>query len=193
MKTRWIVALVIILLAIFALRPRQRPTADTPDSMNAPVSTTDSASTTTAPSATAPASAPTTAPGTSATPPSTKPVPTQEETPPPPGTPSPAIAATPEAVREAMDNVQFALRDYRTVLGENPIGNNAEITKALTGNNPKQVRIPVPPGSAVNGEGEMCDIWGTPYFFHQLSARQMEIRSAGPDRELNTGDDVIVK
>ena len=190
MKARWIVALAVILLAIFALRPRPQPASDAPDSVNAPVSTGNTARTAPAASSTSP----TTDPGSSATPPPTQPVVSDgEETLLPPGTPAPLIAATPDAVRDAMDNVQFALRDYRTVLGENPIGSNAEITKALTGDNLKQVKIPVPPGSSVNGEGEMCDRWGRPYFFHQLSGKQMEIHSAGPDGTMGTGDDLVVK
>ena len=36
------------------------------------------------------------------------------------------------------------------------------------------------------------DPWGTPYFFHQLSSTEMEIRSAGPDKRLWTDDDVVV-
>ena len=192
MKTRWIVALAVLLLALFALRPRPRPAADAPDPVvNVPVSTAEPARTAAAASSTAPASA--ASPGTSATPPPTQPVPAGEDPPPPPGTPAPLIAATPDAVREAMDNVQFALRDYRTVLGENPIGTNAEITKTLTGDNLKQVKIPIPAGSSLNGEGEMCDRWGTPYFFHQLSGKQMEIHSAGPDLKMGTGDDLVVK
>ena len=78
-------------------------------------------------------------------------------------------------------------------MGENPVGNNAEITKALMGDNLKQVKIPIPSGSSMNANGELCDRWGTPYFFHQLSAKQMEVRSAGPDREMWTADDVAAK
>ncbi len=98
-----------------------------------------------------------------------------------------------EEVRTEIENLQVSFRDFRTVLGENPVGTNAEITQALAGNNPKQLRLAIPPGSRVNGEGEMCDRWGTPYFFHQLSAKQMEIHSAGPDRKMGTGDDLVVK
>lgn len=79
------------------------------------------------------------------------------------------------------------------MLKENPVGTNAEITKALLGDNLKQVKVPIPAGSSVNGEGELCDRWGTPYFFHQLSAKEMEIRSAGPDRKMWTSDDREVK
>ena len=35
--------------------------------------------------------------------------------------------------------------------------------------------------------------WNTPYFFHQISGKQMEIHSAGPDRVRGTADDVVAK
>ena len=102
------------------------------------------------------------------------------------------IPAEREQTRQVLDNVQFALRDYRTAMGGNPVGTNAEITSSLLGNNLKQVKIPLPDGSTVNGSGEMCDPWGTPYFFHQMSATKMEIRSAGPDKQMHTPDDVTM-
>jgi hypothetical protein len=91
---------------------------------------------------------------------------------------------------QAVDNVHFAIRDFRNSLGGNPEGTNAEITKALMGNNAKQVKMDLPEGSSLSPAGELCDPWGTPYFFHQLSAQKMEIRSAGPDRQMWTGDDI---
>ena len=45
---------------------------------------------------------------------------------------------------------------------------------------------------AINSKGELCDRWGTPYFFHQMSGEKMEIRSAGPDRTLWTADDAVL-
>ena len=88
-----------------------------------------------------------------------------------------------------LDQVQLALRDFRTVHGENPVGTNAEITRALMGDNLKQIKLPVPVGSQVNAASELCDRWGTPYFFHQVSKTEMEVRSAGPDRTMWTNDD----
>lgn len=85
------------------------------------------------------------------------------------------------------------LREFRNSLGENPVGNNAEITKALLGDNLKQVRVQIGKGSTVNANGELCDGQGTPYFFHQLSGKEMEIRSAGPDREMWSDDDIVTK
>jgi hypothetical protein len=117
--------------------------------------------------------------------------------------PEPAPAVTPpvepkglspqevQAVRDAIDNLEFVFRDFATALGGNPVGTNAEITAALRGDNLKQVKLEMPTGSSVNPAGELCDPWGTPWFFHQLSSRKMEIRSAGKDRELYTEDDFV--
>jgi hypothetical protein len=116
--------------------------------------------------------------------------------PPPPAVVPPAEPAglTPEeiqTVRDAIDNLEFTFRDYATNLDGNPVGTNAEITAALRGDNLKQLKLDLPAGSSVNDAGELCDPWGTPWFFHQLSSRKMEIRSAGKDRELYTEDDFV--
>lgn len=74
----------------------------------------------------------------------------------------------------------------------NPIGENAEITAALMGDNRLGLAL-VPRGHrAVNERGELCDRWGTPFRFHQLSGTQMEVRSAGPDRKFATEDDAVL-
>ena len=180
MKRPWLIAGLVFLLAGFAAFWLQNPKPATRDAAATPVPVV--VSPTPAQSATGVAE--------------TSPSPS-EPTAPPPTIPAPAKphvpSATPEQIRIQMENVQMSLRDFRTAFGENPIGSNAEITGALTGNNLKQVRLPIPTGSSVNADGEMCDRWGTPYFFHQLSAKQMEIHSAGPDRMMGTGDDLVVK
>ncbi|PWU14140.1 MAG: hypothetical protein C5B50_17870 [Verrucomicrobia bacterium] len=80
------------------------------------------------------------------------------------------------------------------MFGGNPVGTNQEITQALNGDNPKQINFLNPDaGMRVNALGELIDAWGTPYFFHQLSATEMEIRSAGPDKVMWTGDDLVTK
>jgi hypothetical protein len=97
-----------------------------------------------------------------------------------------------EALAE-MDNVQFMFRDFRTRLGENPTGTNAEIMSSVMGRNFVQGRFGPPQGQQINDQGELLDRWGTPYFFHQLSKNEMEIRSAGPDHTLWTVDDLVSK
>jgi hypothetical protein len=85
------------------------------------------------------------------------------------------------------------VRDYRTRFGENPVGNNAEIMQSVMGGNKKGAQLGPPQGQKLNAEGELVDRWGTPYFFHQLSKSDMEIRSAGPDRVMWTPDDQVTK
>jgi hypothetical protein len=82
------------------------------------------------------------------------------------------------------------LRDYRAALTENPVGSNKEITKALLGGNSRKTRFIVAEAK-VNADQQLIDRWDHPYFFHQLSRKQMEIRSAGPDGVMWTPDDEI--
>ena len=86
--------------------------------------------------------------------------------------------------------VKGMLRDYRAMMSENPIGNNSEITKALLGGNRRgaefsnsQIKL--------DKDGQLVDRWNHPYFFHQLSKIDMEVRSAGPDGIMWTPDDEV--
>ena len=90
-----------------------------------------------------------------------------------------------------MDKVSLMIRDFRTLDGTNPVGTNAEIMKAVMGGNPKKAMLGPPEGQNLNANGELVDRWGTPYFFHQMTATHMEIHSAGPDRIFSTPDDII--
>ena len=74
----------------------------------------------------------------------------------------------------------------------NPVGTNAEITTALTGKNSLQLDLIPRDHPAINERGQLCDRWGTPFRFHQLSGTNMQIISAGPDRDFATDDDVAV-
>ncbi len=93
-----------------------------------------------------------------------------------------------------LDNARVALHNYNAAFGENPVGDNSEITAALMGKNPRQANfITAESGLRVNDKGEMIDAWGTPFFFHQLSGQMMEIRSAGEDRKMWTRDDLVTR
>lgn len=74
--------------------------------------------------------------------------------------------------------------------GDTSLGDNSDITKALVGNSEKGVWLPSQ--SARIKDGQLQDRWGTAYWFHPNSPGQIEIRSAGPDRELFTQDDIIL-
>jgi hypothetical protein len=93
-----------------------------------------------------------------------------------------------------LQKVAHAIHDYASMFGGNPVGTNPEITAALNGNNPRQANFISPEdGMRVNGNGELVDPWGTPFFFHQLSGSLTEIRSAGPDRKMWTSDDLVTQ
>jgi hypothetical protein len=110
----------------------------------------------------------------------------------PPVPPTPESSSLP--AQTVLENMRSVIRQYGAVFGGNPVGNNAEITKALQGENPKHVNfLKSDDGNRVNAAGELVDVWGTPYFFHQLSGTQMEIHSAGPDRRMWTADDLVIQ
>lgn len=116
-----------------------------------------------------------------------------------PAAPAPAepVPATSESSslppETVLANMRTSIRQFASTFGENPVGTNPEITSALQGDNPKHINFLKPDGNRVNAKGELVDTWGTPYFFHQISGHEMEIRSAGPDRVMYTGDDLVTR
>jgi len=103
----------------------------------------------------------------------------------------PPTNIAPEIVLEKM---RRAVINYGSTFSGNPVGTNPEIAAALNGENPKQIKfIDSENGLRINGNGELVDSWGTPFFFHQLSATDMEVRSAGPDKIMWTPDDLVIK
>lgn len=120
---------------------------------------------------------------------------------PPPASPPPATrpAARPApleftnfAPATVVQNMSRAVRQFGEMFGGNPVGTNPEITRQLTGQNPKRLNfISADAGLRINGNGELVDPWGTPFFFHQISGHQMEIHSAGPDQVMWTADDLV--
>jgi len=92
---------------------------------------------------------------------------------------------------EELQAVAQLLYVYRQGFGENPVGQNEDVVAALLGENEKRTAF-LPAGISSIVEGRLVDRWGSPYWFHPVSGREMEIRSAGPDRELFTGDDLAL-
>ena len=92
-----------------------------------------------------------------------------------------------EIVREFLNIYSKAYRDG------NPVGLNEDITAALTGSaDPERTGQLFPLSSRAIRNGQLVDRWGTPFWFHPETSTRMEIRSAGPDRQLFTLDDVIL-
>ena len=119
--------------------------------------------------------------------------------------PAPKIELTPSAIEigrmlhaesgsgdEDNDIVNNLFYDFRKLLQQgNPVGMNEDITAALLGENPKGLAFLSSDHPAIR-DGQLIDRWGTPFWFHSASAEVMEIRSAGPDKKLFTGDDIVL-
>ncbi|MDB6148488.1 MAG: hypothetical protein JWO45_2152 [Spartobacteria bacterium] len=103
----------------------------------------------------------------------------------------PAPRKTAEKDRQ-LQMASASLRDYRSAFRENPVGDNAEITKRLLGKNSRSTRY-LPADAHINSAGELTDRWEQPLFFHQISGTIMEIRSAGADHIMWTADDEIAR
>lgn len=82
---------------------------------------------------------------------------------------------------------------YAKGTGASPMGDNADITAALTGTQfPGQKARVFPLNHRAVRNGQIVDRWGEPLWFHPNSGSSMEIRSGGPDKQLFTQDDVIL-
>ena len=193
---RWVIGLGLLLLALLAwllLAPKSPPTST---SASAPGTASQSAEQAAIQNALGHASPGAVAAIDSAFAPAKSAVDAavrQSVVPVPPSEPTAALFTNlpPAAV---MENVSRAIHDYGARFGGNPVGTNPEIARALRGDNSRQVNfLDESAGVRVNDRGELVDPWGVPFFLHQLSAREMEIRSAGPDRRLWTDDDLVVR
>ena len=188
-KFLWVAVAVLLVLGIFLLQRRAGPVA-VPPAPTTSAAPSDHAN---------PVATSGNSPSTSTTPVALSPVP------PPAANPSgdlstqagamvPVVADTnaPQSPPAILESMRRVIRSYNTEFGENPVGNNSEITASLMGNNPRHINFVQPDtGLQVNGNGELVDAWGTPFFFHQVSGQDMEIHSAGPDRIMWTSDDLV--
>jgi len=70
------------------------------------------------------------------------------------------------------------------------MGANEEFAAALMGKNAAHEVFLAPPHACLNEKGQIVDRWGSPLFFHARDAARIDLRSAGPDREMWTADDL---
>lgn len=85
---------------------------------------------------------------------------------------------------EDVDNLFYALQQYKERVGVWPVGNNAEIAKALMGSNPKNLIILVGRKKDLNSKGEFVDPWGTPLRIY-FAGEGILVRSAGPNKRFD--------
>jgi len=85
---------------------------------------------------------------------------------------------------EDVENLFIGLQKFKEVVGAYPLGSNAEVARALKGNNNKNVIILVGRKNELNEKGEIVDPWGTPLRIY-FSDNGVLIRSAGPNRRFD--------
>jgi|GEM_PF-545696 len=104
-----------------------------------------------------------------------------------------ASTSTPQ---QDVDTLHALLRQYLHHLRRrqgHPIGNDSDLARVLSGRNPMRLVV-IPSGNpALSEDGRLRDRWGTPYFVHPKGNNSFEIRSAGPDHQLFTADDLVAK
>ncbi|MEY3895736.1 MAG: hypothetical protein RLZZ214_1256 [Verrucomicrobiota bacterium] len=73
-----------------------------------------------------------------------------------------------------------------------PIGGNEDLAAALRGENPNH-EVFIRPGHPVFSQaGLLIDRWSSPLVIHPQAWRQLELRSAGPDRVPYNEDDLVL-
>lgn len=138
-------------------------------------------------------------------------------TPPPPArqAPAPAPAAEPDTPRpqtaaesllagyanpaspplEDLKKIHRVVTGYFSVVKDSsrhPIGGNADLAAALRGENPNRETF-VPANHPIfSADGLILDRWGSPLVVHPRAWRELELRSAGPDRRPYTDDDLVL-
>ena len=85
---------------------------------------------------------------------------------------------------EDVENLFTGLQKYKERVGAYPVGGNAQVAKALQGDNSKNVIILVGRKTELNEKGEYVDPWGTPLRIYFSDAGVL-IRSAGPNRRFD--------
>lgn len=85
---------------------------------------------------------------------------------------------------EDVDNLFFALQQYKERIGSYPVGSNAQVVQALLGNNAKNLIILVGRKKDLNSKGEFVDPWGTPLRIY-FAGEGILVRSAGPNKRFD--------
>ena len=97
---------------------------------------------------------------------------------------------TPEKDLEILREMLLSFTTSLKVVNLPPLGDNIDVTAALTGHNKMKLVVIPPNHPSVDAKGHLLDRWGKPYHFHARSADSFDLRSAGPDKVLFTADDV---
>jgi Type II secretion system (T2SS), protein G len=81
-----------------------------------------------------------------------------------------------------------AMETYQLVYGTYPSGSASNIIRCLKGDNSEKLCVLAMKSSRTNGE--ILDVWGTPYKISVGPTNQVSIRSAGKNRVFGDKDDL---
>ena len=99
------------------------------------------------------------------------------------------IRRPPDPTRVTMALLAVAAEGFRADTGAYPIGNNAEFTRVLLGNNPRQKSYLHINMKYLLPDGLIVDEWGTAICITG-SANKYDFQSAGPDKLFGDKDDL---
>ncbi len=107
--------------------------------------------------------------------------------------PAQQLGAAGNSPAEDIEHIMSLIFFYDHYLKEGtiPTGMNEDFVDALTGKNSQRVRLIKKSHPSIDKHGRFIDQWESPYFFHSISSKEFSVRSAGPDRELYTEDDIV--
>ncbi|MES2922797.1 MAG: hypothetical protein V4819_14685 [Verrucomicrobiota bacterium] len=96
---------------------------------------------------------------------------------------------------EDLRKIQHVAVGYFSVVKDTqhfPIGGNQDFSAALRGENPNREIFLRADHPVFSREGLLIDRWGSPLIVHPEAWRELELRSAGPDRIAYNDDDLIL-
>lgn len=94
-----------------------------------------------------------------------------------------------------LKKVHYVLTGYFSVVKDvtrYPIGGNADLAACLLGENINRQAFIRAEHPVLNENQLLIDRWKTPFFVHPEGALDLTIRSAGPDTEMFTEDDLVI-
>ena len=96
-----------------------------------------------------------------------------------------------ETTRLEEEELAKAISRYATVFQQFPTNDTTGLVKAMTGDNPQQLTFLDLGTTSTNQNGQLIDIWSTPYKFAFNSTNSFIITSAGENRTFGDTDDVV--
>ena len=99
--------------------------------------------------------------------------------------------AEPSKTETDIAQLQRALANYFREYNTLPAGNNVAVMKSLTGDNPRKFVFFAFSSARMGTDRAFLDEWKTAFRITFAKPATAEVRSAGPDREVGTSDDVF--